>query len=454
MQKELSARAQSLAAKYRQKARKPIVIEFAGVPKAGKTSNLAEVQKFFNRCGFRTEVVVERASLCPIRDKKHPNFNVWTACTTLSQLLDKTQTPPREDDPQILFLDRGIFDAVCWMNLMEREFSRLNAAERKSIEKFLLEKEWRKRISAVILMTTSPEQAIRRERGALLHESIKLGSIMNVEVLKNFKKTMEETATTCEKYFNIHSLDTSLSCYNELNKSAAHIADVVLGCVERQLEENILHMSSEKVKAFFGDKRHINGEQAGELIEHFVAYGKYTPRETVEEDGQQIQALPIIVVRDKSGRFLRLTRREVSYANPLNKKSVVWAGGHVREDDDKNGNPIIQCAIRELREELRLSADANSLNLMGAIYVQSADNPKTEKHVAVVYEWRANSDNVRIVLSGVEFFEGMGNSMKELQFFALEQLIQESFEPWSAEIIKLYAAQSADSLFHAKKPKG
>ena len=31
--------------------------------------------------------MVERASVCPIRDKKHANFNIWTLCTTLAQIL-------------------------------------------------------------------------------------------------------------------------------------------------------------------------------------------------------------------------------------------------------------------------------------------------------------------------------------------------------------------------------
>ena len=67
-----------------------MVIEFAGVPKAGKTTTLGQVHAFLERCGFRVEVVVEHASIRPIRDRKHADFNVWTACTTLSQILEKT----------------------------------------------------------------------------------------------------------------------------------------------------------------------------------------------------------------------------------------------------------------------------------------------------------------------------------------------------------------------------
>ena len=67
----LQERAERAATLFRDKARKPLVIEFAGVPKAGKTSTLTQVQAFLKRCGFRTDVMVERASVCPIRDKKH-----------------------------------------------------------------------------------------------------------------------------------------------------------------------------------------------------------------------------------------------------------------------------------------------------------------------------------------------------------------------------------------------
>ena len=89
MKSDLQKRAEAARARFNG-ARKPIVVEFAGVPKAGKTTTLSQIQAFLKRCGFRVEVVVERASVCPIQDKKHSNFNVWTACMTLSQILQKT----------------------------------------------------------------------------------------------------------------------------------------------------------------------------------------------------------------------------------------------------------------------------------------------------------------------------------------------------------------------------
>ena len=115
---ERQLKAENLAALFKTRGRKPIVLEFAGVPKAGKTTTLGQVQTFLKRCGFRVEVVVERASICPIKDKKHFNFIVWTATTTLSQMLEKTQSPPRPEDPDILILERGRCDSSTWLKLM------------------------------------------------------------------------------------------------------------------------------------------------------------------------------------------------------------------------------------------------------------------------------------------------------------------------------------------------
>jgi hypothetical protein len=164
MKSLLQERAEAAAAKFRIAARAPIVIEFAGVPKAGKTTTLNHIQAFLRRCGFRVEVVVERASVCPIRDKKHSNFNVWTACTTLAQVLDKTQIPPRPDDPDILILDRGIFDSIWWLVLMER-LVRIRRDERELIERFLLIEAWRKRLTGVVVMTTDPKRCLAPREG-------------------------------------------------------------------------------------------------------------------------------------------------------------------------------------------------------------------------------------------------------------------------------------------------
>ena len=205
MKTPLQKRAEDIAQRFRTAARSPIVIEFAGVPKAGKTSTLNHVQAFLRRCGFRVEVVVERASVCPIRDKKHSNFNVWTACTTLAQVLNKTQIPPRPDDPDILILDRGIFDSIWWLGLMER-LARIRKEESELIERFLLIEDWRRRLTGVVVMTTKPDDALKREKGYLSVEGAQ-DSIMNRPVLQKTRDLVDFTMNRLHDKFNFFHVD-------------------------------------------------------------------------------------------------------------------------------------------------------------------------------------------------------------------------------------------------------
>jgi predicted NUDIX family phosphoesterase/thymidylate kinase len=436
MKTELQIRAEDAAERFRG-ARKPVIFEFAGVPKAGKTSTLNALQAFLKRCGFRVEIVIERASLCPIRDKTHSYFNVWAACTTLAQILEKTQNPPRIDDPDILILDRGLFDAICWLRLMER-LERIRPEERQGIENFLTMADWRRRISAVFVMMVSPEDAMQREKGLLPVER-KQGSIMNKKVLAQMLNTTRETSKSLKKKFRIFEIDTSAERKGGAKQIAEVVANLALNVIEEHLREDILSLPREDVIRMFAGRKCLNPSEAASLVGLFVKSGNYKPREEVEADKTRVQALPVVVVHNKSGRVLRLRRKERTDKNPLNEKIVIWAGGHVRKEDEANGDSMLQCALREIQEELRLSLEPHELKLRGAVYSEPGGEG-TQKHVAIVYEWKAKTDDVAIVLSSAEFFEKRGTALSGT-FVPLKDIARDVddgkiAEEWSVEIVR------------------
>jgi predicted NUDIX family phosphoesterase len=192
----------------------------------------------------------------------------------------------------------------------------------------------------------------------------------------------------------------------------------------------------------FSGKSCLTGKGAVTVAEHFVKSGKYIPRATAESAKDLLQALPIVIVRNRSGRVLQLRRREKSPENPLNDRTVIWAGGHARKEDATNGNSLLHGAVRELNEELRLSLEAGSLQLVGAIFTDLGRS--TSKHVAIVFQWTAPSNDVDIVLSGTEFFERRGTSLsgKFVEVKELKDLIAspsksgQTLEPWSELIVR------------------
>jgi predicted NUDIX family phosphoesterase/predicted ATPase len=433
---ELQKRAEALAEEFKLKGRKPVVIEFAGTPKAGKTTTLGTLNAFLKRCGFKVEVVIERASVCPIRDKKHGNFNIWTACTTLAQVLEKTQNPPRHDDPDVLILDRGLFDSVAWLRMMAK-MARIKQNELEAAENFLLLPEWQKRISGVIVMTSSATDAMQREEGDLPVEGV-TGSIMNPEMLEKFRANTAEACKRLAGHFRIFQISTSDITHTK-KQTAEKVASIVLDLIAEQLDEEILCANKVDVIKLFGGKASVVGEAALPVSAHFATAGLFVARAEAEKTPDLVQALPVVVVRTKSGQVLQLRRREKTPANPLHNKVVIWAGGHVRKEDSNNGQSLIQCALREVHEELRLSLDASGLKLLGAIYTDLGKT--TSQHVAIVYEWRAETDDVVVVLSNTEFGERRGTSLSG-KFVDVKDLVGnlsapgKNIEPWSEEIIR------------------
>ena len=109
--------------------------------------------------------------------------------------------------------------------------------------------------------------------------------------------------------------------------------------IEEQLEEEILFLPADSVAPLFETSTWIGKAKAQQLVESFTTRGAFRSRRTVESDFTLVQALPVVVVRNRSGDLLRLKRREQHKHNPLHGKIVIWAGGHVRREDGVNGPP-------------------------------------------------------------------------------------------------------------------
>jgi len=237
--------------------------------------------------------------------------------------------------------------------------------------------------------------------------------------------------------FSIVEVDTSGTSKDGPRRTAEKVCDVVLDWIEQELSEEILHVPKDEIVNLFGKHLVIKSSDAEKLLSIFAVRGSFLPREQVERDGSKVQALPVVIVRNKSGDVLCMRRRERNAENPLHEKLVLWAGGHVRREDGENGTAILHGALRELNEELRLNVEPQEVRLLGAIYMDVGG--RSSKHVAIVYEWRAPSDEVEIALCSTEFSERRGNSLSG-RFFPLNELPKElttdSAEVWSSEIIR------------------
>lgn len=184
--KELHSRRRSLPKRQRRR-RKPVVVEFAGSPKSGKTTNIDIISHFFKRMKFKIWAPAEGASKrTPYHLKRDlVAFNTWSLNYAISELLVAYHNVDRHD---LIILDRGPFDSLAWMNLLNKQ-NKLQADELKIIEAFALHPKWFSLISRVYLFTCKPAMSLQRELESKLTHGA--GTAMNEGMLQSLLEEYE-----------------------------------------------------------------------------------------------------------------------------------------------------------------------------------------------------------------------------------------------------------------------
>ena len=115
---------------------RPYFFEFSGTPKSGKSTCIEIVPHFFRRVGFRVLSPTEGASRRTpryLRDNWF-RFNIWSASYALTHILEGLSSPERY---HIAILDRGLFDALVWIQLLA-DRKQIALDDLKKVHEFLL----------------------------------------------------------------------------------------------------------------------------------------------------------------------------------------------------------------------------------------------------------------------------------------------------------------------------
>lgn len=185
--KELQDRASELVKQIsplRKGDKLPLVVEFAGSPKAGKSTTIDIVTHFFKRTGFKTWAPTEGAS------KRTPYFlrrdlvafNAWALNYAISEILIAYYNVEEYD---LVVLDRGPFDSLAWMRVL-KDKGELTPDEYDRIANFARHPKWANLVERIYLFTCSPDTSMHREHEAKLIRG--KGIAMNPEMLGKLRE--------------------------------------------------------------------------------------------------------------------------------------------------------------------------------------------------------------------------------------------------------------------------
>lgn len=454
-----------LSLKKKSFSRRPIVIEFCGSPKAGKTSCINSLDIFLRRNNFRTKILPERASVCPIRNKFDPLFNIWSSCAALAQLSEMISNHSRNYD--LVLLDRGIFDALCWFE-WARDEGYLRQDDFDRFVGFFTAIKWRSLLDIVFLFSASPETSMDREYRNLLTR--KEGSVMRPRVLNGYREAGVRAVKKYGSLFrSVLEVDTSEKDQNDVSY------EVTERCLNR------LHEVTKETVGYF-PRSALNGSGKHDVFKFarvkagLAANLKFDDRGLVEKNIGLVQPLPAALVKDKeSFRFLQAKKRQnaTSEQSPEIGKLLLYFGGHVRDEDSvaadsSDVNAILKQALcREIKEELGLDIDLGDVEPL-CIWVR--DGTRSDQHIAFIYVIQRDLDHLKLYIDEREFVrtgkdstgsliggEELGRRVRDLDDWssrALRTLFPKEFEAVQALASEpgLFGAQ-LKKRGHVRKPQ-
>lgn len=204
---------------------RPYFVEFSGTPKSGKSTCIDNVSHFFRRLGFRVLSPTEGASRRTpryLRDNLF-RFNVWSASYALTHILEGLSSPEKY---HIAILDRGVFDALVWFQLLaDRNDITLN--DLKKVHDFFLIEEWLSVVDQVFLFRADPATSLERENADKL--VVEHGTAMNPDFLEQlnsaYMKVRDEHA---ERFKDVREIDTGSARNTTPQQTAYEVARAIV----------------------------------------------------------------------------------------------------------------------------------------------------------------------------------------------------------------------------------
>lgn len=418
---------------HRQK--RPIVIEFSGSPKSGKSSCINSLELFLKRNDFRVEIIQERANICPVYDKQSPMFNLWTSCMSLSGMIGVLDR--KDINCDVLILDRGIFDALCWFDWLS-EKKLMEIQQKVILENFLLIDTIVKRIDIVFAFRATPDISIEREYANLLTD--KPGTIMNKKVLSEYLNSIKRTINDKKQYFHsIFEIDTSNKNQDEVGKEVTDkTLDTLKGLLVEKIgyftptSKQVVKLSEHRIMSF--DEKEIS-EMANKI--------QFGLRHEIEKNVKYIQPIPIAVITNKERDkilTIKKTPKAVTNDSPEKDKLLVYIGGHSRLEDTteiSSSNFLSICKYtlqREVKEEIGISL---ALNDIIPFVIYTPDSEKSKKHIAICFLIEIDIDSIKLRLDPQELVLNKGTT-KSGRFQDVKSLEENSseLESWGVEILQ------------------
>lgn len=205
-----------------------MIIEFAGLPRSGKSTSMNAARDYFSRRGNIVRVAGEAARLCPFGSQRRVEIACWAANCALNAVLGASL----DTDPKTLTLqDRGLFDALAFFRLLEKE-DLISKNILSSFEGYFADPRWTELVDLVILFDVEPEVVLERDIAQRVAEQLHAedrdfkglpGVITNKSTLEDLRDCYEELQSVFGDRFKVRRVQTSFVTTSDTARKVVEI---------------------------------------------------------------------------------------------------------------------------------------------------------------------------------------------------------------------------------------
>ena len=178
------------------------IVEISGTPNSGKTTSVLKFENLFNRKKMGFKFIHEMATKCPINNKLLPEFNYWTGTSTMTKFWELLYKKPT-----VIICERGIFDALCWLEFHYKRKS-ISEFQLKKMADFYLNDSLTKYKKYVLELVCSPKCAVDREY--MINDYHIPGTIVNKEIVQQINQSIKTSSDKYNDYFDrIETVDST-----------------------------------------------------------------------------------------------------------------------------------------------------------------------------------------------------------------------------------------------------
>lgn len=177
-----------------------MIIELSGLPHSGKSSIAKVLRSCLSRAGYSVRVVAENTHVCPFSTKNRVEFAYWAAHYSVNVLLENRLVPTSE----ITILDRGFFDALMFIYLLQLENYISNQQAVASINYFCSQS-WSKYIDLVLFLSIPVKLSLERDLATSLCACS--GHVLNQETLTKMQDAYRFIMENFGCKFNVKIID-------------------------------------------------------------------------------------------------------------------------------------------------------------------------------------------------------------------------------------------------------